>query len=210
MSSGCRKRRSELRRAEALARRFLAPRPITSPLIVAGLVGLSLLGCEREQRNFEVPAAQARPATALRMSEITPGPSPAPTLERHVYEDNAYAIAQGKRLFKWYNCDGCHAEGGGGSGPALMDAQWIYGDAPQNIYATIVEGRPNGMPSFRGRIPEFQVWQLVAYVRSMSGLVPMDAAPGRDDSLQAKQPEQLKDKEQPVQSSLPPASQRSP
>ena len=26
------------------------------------------------------------------------------------------------------------------------------------------------MPSFRGRIPDAQVWQLVAYVRSMSGL----------------------------------------
>ena len=29
-------------------------------------------------------------------------------------EQNAYAIAQGKRLFSWYNCVGCHANGGGG------------------------------------------------------------------------------------------------
>jgi len=45
-----------------------------------------------------------------------------------------------------------------------MDDEWIYGFEPVNIFATIVEGRPNGMPSFRNRIPDYQVWQLVAYV----------------------------------------------
>ena len=64
-------------------------------------------------------------------------------------------------------------------GPPLMDDEWIYGSEPQNIYATIVEGRPNGMPSFRGKIPDQQVWELVAYVRSMSGLLRQDVAPPR-------------------------------
>ena len=89
-----------------------------------------------------------------------------------------------------------------------MDDRWIYGSRPENIFATILEGRPNGMPSFRGRIPDFQVWQIVAYVRSMSGLVPMDAAPGRNDAMQAKEPEAMKDEERPRQSFAPPASQR--
>ena len=35
-----------------------------------------------------------------------------------------------------------------------MDREWIYGGQPANIFATIVEGRPNGMPSWRGRIPD--------------------------------------------------------
>ena len=53
--------------------------------------------------------------------------------------------------------------------------------------ATIVEGRPNGMPSFGGRIPDEQVWQLVAYVRSMSGQVREGrrAEPRRRDQLAA-------------------------
>ena len=63
-----------------------------------------------------------------------------------------------------------------------MDAQWIYGNQPQNIFSTIVEGRPNGMPSFRGRIATQQVWQLVAYVRSVGaiaqGFVPGDPKKG--------------------------------
>ena len=52
-------------------------------------------------------------------------------------------------------------------GPALMDDKWIYGGEIQQIAATMLQGRPNGMPSFRDRIPEEQVWQIAAYVRSM-------------------------------------------
>ena len=51
-----------------------------------------------------------------------------------------------------------------------------------------MKGRPNGMPSFRGRIPEDQIWQLVAYVRSLSGLrAASDAAPrGDDDPMRSR------------------------
>ena len=48
-----------------------------------------------------------------------------------------------------------------------MDDQWIYGGAPANIVATILEGRPNGMPA-QGKIPDHQAMQLAAY-RSISG-----------------------------------------
>jgi cytochrome c oxidase cbb3-type subunit 3 len=71
-----------------------------------------------------------------------------------------------------------------------MDDRWIYGSDPENIFSTIVEGRPNGMPSFRGKIPDYQVWQLVAYVQSLSGNVPKDAAGGRPDSMQVRKQEQ--------------------
>ena len=57
------------------------------------------------------------------------------------------------------------------------------GSEPERLYASIVGGRPNGMPSFRGKIPEQQVWQLVAYLRSLGGLVRLDVAPGRSDNL---------------------------
>lgn len=109
---------------------------------------------------------------------------------KNPYEGNAYAISEGQRLYQWFNCVGCHSHGGGGMGPPLMDDKWIYGSDPENIFATIVEGRPNGMPSFRGKIPEYQVWQIVAYVQSMSGAVPKDAASGRADEMFVKKPEQ--------------------
>lgn len=147
------------------------------------------VGCEREERRFrEMPAAAARRNTE-RLVRLVPGPYTADAYVQNPYGRNAYAIAEGKRLFGWYNCSGCHANGGGGMGPPLIDDRWRYGSDPEQIFATIVEGRPNGMPSFRGKIPEYQVWQLVAYVESFSGLVPKDAAPGRGDDLFVKKPE---------------------
>ena len=113
------------------------------------------------------------------------------------YEHNAQALATGKRLFTWYNCNGCHASGGGGSGPALMDDVWIYGSEPTTIYQTIHDGRPNGMPSFGSRIPEDQIWQLVAYVRSLAGLGATDAAPNRDDAMLGHPPEAQLDEQKP-------------
>jgi len=139
---------------------------------------LMLTACEREQRQYQLPAPQA--------SFVKQG---------HVLtEHNAYAMSQGKTLFRWFNCSGCHSNGGGGMGPALMDDKWRYGNNPEDIYTSIMEGRPNGMPSFRGRINEDQAWQLVAYVRSMSGWAKKDAAPGRSDALYPGEPENMRDK----------------
>jgi cytochrome c oxidase cbb3-type subunit 3 len=79
-----------------------------------------------------------------------------------------------------------------------MDKEWLYGHEPANIYASIVEGRPKGMPAFGGRIPDEQVWQIVAYVRSMSGQLRKDVAPSRSDSLAGAPPENERDNEKPV------------
>jgi cytochrome c oxidase cbb3-type subunit 3 len=84
------------------------------------------------------------------------------------YYDNADAVNAGRILFGQFNCSGCHSNGGGGMAPALMDDEWIYGGRLEQIHNTIVEGRPNGMPAWGGKIPDQQIWQIAAYVRSMS------------------------------------------
>jgi cytochrome c oxidase cbb3-type subunit III len=151
-------------------------------LLAAALV---LPGCEREKRRYnEDPAAAARHAD-VRLSQLQPGgPVPATPRPKAPYEGNAWATSEGQRLFSWFNCVGCHANGGGGMGPPLMDDYWIYGSEPQNVYRTIVEGRPRGMPAFGARLSGEQVWQLVAYVRSLSGLQPMDVVSARSDHMQ--------------------------
>ena len=141
----------------------------------AALLAL-LAGCEREQRRVDPPTSP--PAADL-----------APQQER-----NAYDVSQGKRLFRWYNCNGCHAGGGGGMGPALMDAQWRYGGEPAQIVQSILNGRPGGMPAFAGRIPDEQVWKIAAYVRSMSGQLRTDVAANRADALSAGPPESRRDR----------------
>ena len=160
---------------------------------------LSSSGCEREARRYrELPAAAARPES-VQLTQLQPGaPAPAARVVGP-YEENAYGIGEGKRLFTAYNCNGCHAQGGGGIGPALMDALWIYGSEPDQVYSTISQGRPNGMPAFGPKVPSQQIWQLVAYVRTLSMQVPRDAAPGRNDDLNAHKPELRLERRTPVQ-----------
>ena len=67
-----------------------------------------------------------------------------------------------------FNCSGCHFNGGGGIGPPLMDDKWIYGGRLDQIFNSIYQGRPNGMPVWGGKISEQQIWEIATYVRSMS------------------------------------------
>jgi cytochrome c oxidase cbb3-type subunit 3 len=141
------------------------------------------------------------------MPTLEPGVGQPPHHVKNPVEDKAWAVKEGKTLFRRYNCSGRHANGGGGMGPALMDNRWIYGGNPEQVFASIVEGRPNGMPSFRGLIPENQVWQLTAYVRSMSGLVGKTIAPGRNDTMQSGAPmENSRHNPAPEQSFVPPST----
>jgi cytochrome c oxidase cbb3-type subunit 3 len=176
----------------------------TGALVLALSVALALAGCKREERDYRpTPAAAAR-AQMIALSPLQPGGSHPTLVVPNEYEESAYAVSEGQRLYRWYNCNGCHANGGGGNGPALMDDQWIYGSAPANIVATILEGRPNGMPAFGGKIPDRQAMQIAAYVRSMSGLLAKDVAPGRTDHLSAKKPESSTEQLTP-KASAPPA-----
>jgi cytochrome c oxidase cbb3-type subunit 3 len=159
------------------------------------LVAFALSACEREARRFDVQAKNQTPTEeASRQSGNQPalplqGKVRAALRDKSPYEENAYAVNQGKRLYRWYNCNGCHSMGGGGIGPALMDGQWKYGGDPASVFNTIMQGRPEGMPSFGGHIPEDQVWQIVAYVRSMSGQLRKDVAPSRGDTIYPGNPE---------------------
>jgi cytochrome c oxidase cbb3-type subunit 3 len=149
--------------------------------------------CEREDREYRPGTASTESKEEIAMVPISAGPGgPVERLSGlgAEYEENAYHIAEGQRFYGWFNCNGCHANGGGDSGPALMDDRWIYGGKIENIVQTIREGRPNGMPSFRGRVPDEQIWQLAAYIRSMGRNVDKPAAPGRRDDMHSAPAEQ--------------------
>lgn len=170
---------------------------------------LLMAACDREDREFRGVAPGDSPTDVVRQSTLHPGPAVMTSRVDNEYEENAYHVAQGQRLYAWFNCSGCHANGGGGMGPPLMDDEWIYGSAPEQVYQSIMEGRPNGMPTWAGRIPESQVWQIVAYVRSLSGLTPQNVRAARADHMMTYPGSQtIMDPERPVQSHLPPASQQ--
>lgn len=158
-----------------------------STFAVVAIGAFTLIGCQREDRSFRPGPPAAPVINTIQVSGLHPGGQPPqePPVP-NVYEESAYAVSEGQRLYEQYNCVGCHSHGGGGMGPPLMDNKWIYGGQPANIFASIMEGRPNGMPSWRARIPEYQAWEIVAYVRSLSGQLAKDVEPGRSDNMQGK------------------------
>lgn len=176
-------------------------------LLGALALAATIAACDREERRFRESPPSATPV-GVRVSALQPGTPMDTTHVRNLYDDNAYAVSEGQRLFGWYNCAGCHANGGGGMGPPLMDDKWVYGSSPENIYATIIQGRPNGMPSFAGKIPTQQVWQLVSYVRSLSALNSPGARAARTDHMMMYPGSNaLRDPEKPKNSFRPPASE---
>jgi cytochrome c oxidase cbb3-type subunit III len=160
---------------------------LSSLLLAAALTS----SCQREERRLRESASANTLSVGTQRSSFPPGPPgfppPAASFQARelseLYRNNAWAVSEGKRLFTWYNCSGCHGRGGGGMGPPLMDDKWLYGTEPEQLFTTVAGGRPNGMPAFGARVPELQIWQLVAYVRSLSGGVPKAATPVRGDEL---------------------------
>jgi cytochrome c oxidase cbb3-type subunit 3 len=87
---------------------------------------------------------------------------------RNPYEGDANAVAIGEKLFVSYNCVDCHGAGGSGAmGPSLADGRWHFGGSPAEVYESIYQGRPEGMPAWGSLISSDDVWRLVSYVRSL-------------------------------------------
>ena len=154
----------------------------TTVLVVATLV---LQGCTRDSRAEEpTPIVPQAPATSASQpsgdlagrfvshpEHIQPGMvKPFAGLRLvNPHEGDANAVATGAKLFVAYNCIDCHgAEGSGAMGPSLADGRWHFGGAPAEVFESIYQGRPEGMPAWGSLISEDQVWMLVSYVRSLA------------------------------------------
>jgi len=155
--------------------------------VIAGTICLVLAttGC---QRNSTPVAAGAEPPVPTTVGPV-PGGVSMPVERTNPYAGDVVAVQDGRRLFNWYNCSGCHGgHGGGGMGPSLRDKVWLYGDRDDQIFDSISEGRSNGMPAWGTKIPEQQIWQLVAYIKSMRTLQEADP-PNEPANEQTPNPE---------------------
>ena len=88
------------------------------------------LGCKREQRVFDPGSSGTQVADGAALNEVHAGGVCLRRRTSASTKSSAYAVSEGKRLYNAYNCVGCHAQGGGAIGPALMDSDWIYGSQP--------------------------------------------------------------------------------
>ncbi len=49
-------------------------------------------------------------------------------------------------------------------GPSLRDPDWMYGSSECHVFSSIAEGRAHGMPAWGTKLPQDQIWKLVAYI----------------------------------------------
>jgi cytochrome c oxidase cbb3-type subunit 3 len=137
-------------------------------------------GCTRDSRAEEPPrAARQAPAQSAQdlagrfvshAEHIQPGMvKPFAGLQlKNPHEGDAKAVETGGKLFVAYNCIDCHgADGSGAMGPSLADGRWHFGGQPAEVFESIYQGRPEGMPAWGSLISEDQAWMLVSYVRSL-------------------------------------------
>lgn len=155
---------------------------------VAVLMAAILSACQRETRDLRLdpPALAALDEVALMPDLIAGSPADAYVAMDRAYERNAFQLSQGKRLYTWFNCKGCHADGGGASGPAFLDGWWRYGPNPVSIFVSIRDGRPHGMPPFRDRMTTEQIWQLTGYLQTIGAYSAKTAAPSRNDEMHSR------------------------
>jgi cytochrome c oxidase cbb3-type subunit 3 len=117
-------------------------------------------------QTMQAPAGEA-PVVRFPVGPV-PGPGPEPVGPKNPYAGDGVAVAEGRRLFVWFNCSGCHGgRGGGGMGPSLRDPDWFYGSSDAHVFASIAEGRGQGMPAWGGKVPDEQIWKMVAYIKSL-------------------------------------------
>lgn len=138
--------------------------------LLAGSLAILTAGC---QSKSDPPAPpEPLPANGQTISENPVGPIPG-GIDNIPYATNPLggdlvALQDGRRLFNWYNCSGCHGgHAGGGMGPSLRDPVWLFGDHDGQIFNTIAYGRSDGMPAWGSKIPPKQIWELVAYIKSL-------------------------------------------
>src|SRR5215213_5646029 len=119
----------------------------------------------------QAPAADSGGRFVAHPDHIQPGLAlqRGPAAMRNPYEGSRRAVETGARLFVGYNCVDCHgADGAGAMGPSFQDGRWHFGGSAGEVFQSIYEGRPEGMPAWGGRIGDDQIWMLTAYVRSLS------------------------------------------
>lgn len=133
----------------------------------AGVSAPSLPGAQGALTGQPVLAGSSAQMLQVPVSSLFPGAVPSRPDIRNPTGDEA-SLQRGMKFFSSFNCIGCHADnGGGGMGPSLSDWKYIYGEQPANIFLTIKQGRPNGMPAWGAALPDEAIWDLVTYVRSL-------------------------------------------
>jgi cytochrome c oxidase cbb3-type subunit 3 len=131
--------------------------------MAAGLSVMAMVcACTAEKRAVGPNPPQTRP-----IGKLDP--------RRDTFEKNVFQVSEGGRMFQWQGCDSCHTETAPGAA-RLTDRLWRYGGTTEEIYASIADGRPDGMPAYGPRIASDQIWQIAAFLHNLPDSPPAQRA----------------------------------
>ena len=91
--------------------------------------------------------------------------------------DTPESRAAGRRTYQRL-CTGCHGPlgkgdggmaGAGGQPADFTDKTWIFGGSPGEVFTVVRDGTSADMDSYVERMSESDMWNVVNYVRSLSG-----------------------------------------
>jgi len=83
------------------------------------------------------------------------------------YRRDPSAIAEGQIVFNQV-CSACHKPDGTGLvGPSLVDPYWKYGHTDPDLFASVSEGRPGGMPAWGPQLGTDKIWKSLAYLETL-------------------------------------------
>ena len=149
---------------------------LPSLLLIAALGACTSRGGSTTGAPSEAPPA-AGPLTAIPLGDVA-GADKSSLAENapNPYGDNPQAVSEGHDLFVRMNCAGCHGyDAKGAMGPNLTDTYWRYGGVPAEVFKSIYEGRPQGMPAWNPALPPEEIWKIVSYIDSLGGMMPPQA-----------------------------------
>lgn len=130
-------------------------------LVALGLVAGMALSAVLFQWDSIQRASLATPAPAATASGApATGPAPGPTPLASSQMPGEGVIQAGKGVYNSF-CNACHPNGRAGLGPAVI------GLSEEAVRAAVRQGK-GSMPAFKeGQIPEAQMAELLAYVKSL-------------------------------------------
>jgi alcohol dehydrogenase (cytochrome c) len=126
---------------------------------------LDLTGQIPDLDSSDLPSLLAPGSRQPQIARLVVTHNPYPVI--HIPDNTPAAIASGAALFR-EQCAGCHSpDGSGGPGaPALFGREFRHGDTEWAVYRTIRDGVP-GTGMAPHRLKHTQLWQLVAFIRSL-------------------------------------------
>jgi len=147
------------------------------------MVGASFLAQENKDEPKSTTPSGSQTATASSPHDYVISPEAAAKKNPIRFTD--VSVNRGKKVFDT-QCALCHGQKGDGKGDLAKDMSLTLPDFTQadtlskrtdgELFAILGTGK-EPMPTQKGRMPEPQMWNVVNYLRSLTGKVPAKATP---------------------------------